>query len=402
MTTVTALPATPAPARPGKAATPGAGEDFAALLGALAGVLPTAAAATDAPVLGGTAADLTVIGAPASSATPPPLGLALLTAAAAAAAADGEVAVPAAGSAVPTVPAQPSAPAPGVTAPVGPTGVVPAPAAPTTAGAPLPPALEQAGAALPVTVAAVATDRTAGQQPTVPDPNATAPRLPLPSTGTPEAPTAVPPAGLPEAPEATGPVGTATEVPAEEPAAGLPAAPAAGAPTTAPQLPDTAPVAAVAELRAAGTPAPAVTPAPPAPPPAPVPPTQVVQVLGPILAGPDGAHTISLQLYPEELGAVHIEVSLRNGEVSLVMHTAEAAAKDALRAALPDLRAELEAHGLTAKDVTVETGTGRERPDEQSARRSPNGGARADDGAPAADPAQLPTTDPDAALDVRI
>ena len=105
------------------------------------------------------------------------------------------------------------------------------------------------------------------------------------------------------------------------------------------------------------TTAPRTVPEPPA--------AQLTQLLAPVLEGPDGAHTLSLQLYPKELGAVQVEVMLRAGEISLALHAARDTSLDVLRAALPDLRAQLEQAGLTAGSLTVDG----ERPTPQQGQR---------------------------------
>ena len=139
--------------------------------------------------------------------------------------------------------------------------------------------------------------------------------------------------------------------------------------------------------------------APPAPPPPPA--AQVAQLLGPVLEGPDGAYTLSLQLYPEELGAVQVEVLLRGGEIRLALHAGDPAAQSALRAAVPDLRADLLSGGLTATSVSVDGGRSESAPQERSPRRSPShlshGG-----GATAVPAARTATTSSDAALDLRM
>jgi len=164
-------------------------------------------------------------------------------------------------------------------------------------------------------------------------------------------------------------------------------------------------VGALGEQRRTDTVAPVVAPAPAAPPPPPA--VQVVQLLTPLLEGPDGAHTMSLQLHPEELGAVQVDVALLRGEITLALHARDVAAQDALRAALPMLRAELEASGLTATSLSVDGGRADQQPGERPDRPDhpgPHGGSLpggSGDGAPAGSP--VPTTSsPDAALDVRM
>lgn len=175
--------------------------------------------------------------------------------------------------------------------------------------------------------------------------------------------------------------------------ADVPPVPASAVPTGAPgPLP----------VAAAPTAAPVVespAPLPPAAPPAPA--VQVATGLAPLLEGPDGAYTMSLQLYPEELGSVQVEVSLRGGEISLALHAPDEAAREVLRAALPELRTHLESTGLTATGVSVGDGrtdqrTGRDGTDRTATR--PGDGAG---GEPADEPTGLPSAS-DSSLDVRI
>jgi flagellar hook-length control protein FliK len=100
---------------------------------------------------------------------------------------------------------------------------------------------------------------------------------------------------------------------------------------------------------------------------------------------------------------VQVEMSLKNGEVTLALHAVDERAQDVLRAALQDLRASLQQAGLTATQVTVDGGRGDDGRDAQQER---SGGSSADhdpdgDAAPTL-PASLVGTDPDAALDLRM
>lgn len=174
--------------------------------------------------------------------------------------------------------------------------------------------------------------------------------------------------------------------------------------TAQPQVVDVRPlgtdqaVGALGEQRRTDTVAPVTAPAPAAPPP---PAAQVVQLLAPLLEGPDGAHSISLQLHPEELGAVQVDVALLRGEITLALHARDLGAQDALRAALPMLRAELEASGLVATSVSVDGGRTDQQPGERPAHHGGSLPGGTGDGAPAGPPV-LTTSNPDAALDVRM
>ena len=55
-----------------------------------------------------------------------------------------------------------------------------------------------------------------------------------------------------------------------------------------------------------------------------------------------------MRLPPEELGAIELDVELRGGEINLRMRPESDAGREAIRAALPMLRSELEASGVRA------------------------------------------------------
>lgn len=181
------------------------------------------------------------------------------------------------------------------------------------------------------------------------------------------------------------------------------AAPASVPEPPAPQ--QEAPPVPPAVVLAPAAPPPAASPLPvgpvtaatlPAPPPA----AQVALALAPVLSGPDGSYSLSLELYPEELGSVSVEVSVRGGTISMSVQASGAEALQALRTALPELTAQLESTGLTATDVSVGERDARERPGD-SPRRT---GTRPGDGGPAT-PADEPATvsaGSTSSLDVRI
>src|SRR5207244_2708565 len=83
------------------------------------------------------------------------------------------------------------------------------------------------------------------------------------------------------------------------------------------------------------------TPAPPEPPAA-----QIVRVVTPLRHSADGSYRLAVELHPAELGRVNLDIELRQGSVHLRIDAESEQARDALRAALPDLRRELEAGGL--------------------------------------------------------
>ena len=83
---------------------------------------------------------------------------------------------------------------------------------------------------------------------------------------------------------------------------------------------------------------------------------QVFTAVSPLLRADDGSYGVRLQLHPRELGAVQVIVDVRHGEISIQMHSADAAARDALRGGLSDLRQQLEGQGLSAGSMEVGSG----------------------------------------------
>ncbi|WP_460564244.1 flagellar hook-length control protein FliK, partial [Geodermatophilus arenarius] len=159
--------------------------------------------------------------------------------------------------------------------------------------------------------------------------------------------------------------------PASVPAAALPV------PAEAPAAPAAAPVPAAADPGAqerdpgtsggtplSAVPAPAPVPAPasatpaaaPARPDVPQPPVaaQVAPTVATLAAGPDGTHTMTLVLTPETLGPVEVRVTVHSGTVELSLRGASDAGRAALLDALPDLRRDLEASGLTCSRLQVD------------------------------------------------
>lgn len=92
-------------------------------------------------------------------------------------------------------------------------------------------------------------------------------------------------------------------------------------------------------------------------PPAPAPPphAQIVAVVAPLRRRPDGIYRLGLQLEPEQLGRVRVDVELGAGEVHLRLHADDHAAQ-ALRDALPELRSSLQAAGLRPGALDVDGG----------------------------------------------
>ena len=113
-----------------------------------------------------------------------------------------------------------------------------------------------------------------------------------------------------------------------------------------------------APVRAEATSAAAATGSTPA-----LPPTvadQIVSAVVPLHGRGDGRHEVTLELRPDHLGAIRVEVSVEHQTVHVTLHAADAATGRLLSAALGDLRAALAEAGLTAGHVGVGPGGGGE------------------------------------------
>lgn len=97
---------------------------------------------------------------------------------------------------------------------------------------------------------------------------------------------------------------------------------------------------------------------------------QVFTAISPLLRGVDGSYGLELRLHPRDLGAVQVNVDVRNGEISIQMHATDAAARDALRGGLSDLRQQLEDQGLRAGSMEVGSGGANARQPQTSWSRS--------------------------------
>ncbi|TKJ30012.1 flagellar hook-length control protein FliK [Blastococcus sp. CCUG 61487] len=85
---------------------------------------------------------------------------------------------------------------------------------------------------------------------------------------------------------------------------------------------------------------------------------QVAQQVAVLRGAPDGSHTMTLVLTPESLGPVEVSVTVSKGTVDLLLRGANEHGRAALLDALPDLRRDLEAAGLTTSKLTVDRDTG--------------------------------------------
>ena len=135
--------------------------------------------------------------------------------------------------------------------------------------------------------------------------------------------------------------------------------------------------------------------------PAPTLPDQLVEVIGPLRQAPDGTHRVSVQLRPDELGEVLVDVRVRGNEVSLSIRADLAGTADLLRDAVGELRAELEAAGFRSGDVDVSSHHDRRAAQDEAGASTATGADRA-----ALDGAEPDAPNPHAAtssgLDVRL
>jgi flagellar hook-length control protein FliK len=85
---------------------------------------------------------------------------------------------------------------------------------------------------------------------------------------------------------------------------------------------------------------------------------QVASQVVMLSTGPDDTHSVTVVLHPDSLGPVHVQVTLHQGTVDLTMRGAHEHGRAALMDALPDLRRDLEAAGLTCSNLGVDRDTG--------------------------------------------
>lgn len=323
----------------------------------------------------------------------------------------------------PAVPGEtaPGAPeqAPGLPTPVpGPATPVPGPAAAVPGSAtpvPAPPSPTAPGVAVPAAISAPQPPPGDGEAATAAAPPVSAVRA-LPAAPAGPADAAVP-AGGGRAPGAATPaVPATTAAPATTATAGardggeplLAGTPAADR-TTHEHATPPAPAAAATAPPAAGPAVPggpriAVPAAPagaPAAPPPPAPHLQLAAVVAPLRREGDGAYRLRLHLQPEDLGALDVDVEVRAGQVHLRLHAEEAATVTALRHAMPELRAELEAAGFRAGAFDV-TARGDGQPGGHAADHRGPSARPAPAGAPLPHDPDTIAPSHDGALDVRL
>jgi flagellar hook-length control protein FliK len=83
---------------------------------------------------------------------------------------------------------------------------------------------------------------------------------------------------------------------------------------------------------------------------------QIAQRVAVLRGGPDGSHTMTVVLTPENLGPVEVSVTVSQGTVELTLRGAHEHGRAALLDAIPDLRRDLESAGLTCSRLDVDRG----------------------------------------------
>jgi flagellar hook-length control protein FliK len=84
---------------------------------------------------------------------------------------------------------------------------------------------------------------------------------------------------------------------------------------------------------------------------------QIARQVAVLRGGPDGSHTMTVVLTPETLGPVEVSVTVSQGTVELTLRGAHEHGRAVLLDALPDLRRDLEAAGLTCSRLDVDRGS---------------------------------------------
>jgi len=132
---------------------------------------------------------------------------------------------------------------------------------------------------------------------------------------------------------------------------------------------------------------------------------QVAEALRDVRRMADGSHRLSLQLHPEELGAVQLEVAVRDGQVHLRAVAETDATRRLLAGSMPELRDQLADAGVSAGSLEVGAETagqnGRARGDADDQPPTPNLGRSTAEPSPAT-PSTTPAPESTGRLDVRI
>ncbi|WP_395640956.1 flagellar hook-length control protein FliK, partial [Pseudolysinimonas sp.] len=113
-----------------------------------------------------------------------------------------------------------------------------------------------------------------------------------------------------------------------------------------------------------------------------------------IRALPEGTHVVTVHVTPDELGPVTVRAVVTDGALDVQLTVSTDAARDALRAILPDLRRDLSSGGAPAQLQLADAASDGPAADrgstERQAERGTDGrtrGGRADSGTSSAEPA---------------
>ncbi len=137
-------------------------------------------------------------------------------------------------------------------------------------------------------------------------------------------------------------------------------------------VPTAAPLPAAVVRSEATLPADAPAPTPVTPPAVP---DQIVSAVVPLHGRGDGRHEVTLELRPDDLGTIRVEVSVEQQTVHLTLHAAEPATGRLLSIALAELRTALTDAGLRTGNLAVSPDGGgatgrRSRPEPPSAEKA--------------------------------
>jgi flagellar hook-length control protein FliK len=69
--------------------------------------------------------------------------------------------------------------------------------------------------------------------------------------------------------------------------------------------------------------------------------------------GVEGTHHMTVDITPDELGPVRLTVALRDGQMHVLLAGSSEVSREAMRAALPELRKLVEGAGITAGSIDV-------------------------------------------------
>jgi flagellar hook-length control protein FliK len=103
---------------------------------------------------------------------------------------------------------------------------------------------------------------------------------------------------------------------------------------------------------------------------------QLAQHIVPLKNGVDGVHRLTVHLNPVDFGPISVTAEVRNGEIHVQLAGATDAGREALRAALPELRQELEQSGTSTLSMDAGHDRGQGATPERGGRnhsRSPEG-----------------------------